>query len=1012
MTLSVSTTFTSEPLGELLDHWMQLLRLPFGVEFAPYGQLFQELLSPTSGLAQNREGVGVVLVRVEDWARVRGTDEGVAAACEDFHSAFTDFVTSRRSVPVVLALLPPTPTLAAFDSLARSTALLRERVRGLPGVSLLEESDWDSYAAEAIHDERSNELAHIPYTEEFFAALSGAIARRIHALKVPARKVLVLDCDNTLWGGVVGEDGPEGISLSAPYLELQRFASRQQAQGTLICLCSKNVEADVEQVFQLRKDFELGWSQLVVNRINWESKAANIQSLAEELNLGLDSFVFLDDNIVECETVRSALPAVATLHLAQPSDIATVVRQLWSLDKLTVTKEDLERTEMYRQNAARSRLEKAAPSLEAFLEQLNVQTHVAAPAAEQWPRVSQLTQRTNQFNITTIRRSEDELRALVASGAEVRIVSVSDRFGDYGDTGVAIYRVDGDRVLLDTFLLSCRVLGRGVEHEMLADIGRFAQARGAARVVVPFKPTKKNEPALKFLRSLQAATCTETADGLEFSLSTRDAMETVFRPESGSASEEEVERSGPASEVLPMLRDSASERYQRIALELSTAKGIVAAVRKRRLEASSRTLAAPPAPPRTDEEARMLALWQELLSLEGIGVEDDYFALGGTSLLAVKLSIGIEERFGVRLPLTAIVEAPTVRLLVRRLHEQDTDGLVALRKGGPLRMFLIHDGDGETLLYRNLAEELAAEFTVYGVQPKSSAAVPLMHTRIEQMAAHYAKLIRQADPEGPYHLGGLCAGGTLAFAVAEQIEASGAKVAQIVILDAAAPQALRRKGLVARERWRRFSNVLLDGWRRRSEEASGPESAGAGSVHAEGPTSSRSARGLPQEALQRGLAQISKALSKVSGVIRYEVERRLEEATVRQRFSRLRAALDTGGNLDALRGGLTFRQIYDHAEEDYTPRPRASGQVLLVMATSGEGGDRPFREIYADATLGWQRYVRGPLRVVDVSGGHSSMLQAEHVRGLARVIRHALPSGVRQRESAERAEPQALQSVR
>lgn len=976
MTLSVSTTFTSEPLGDYLDHWMRLLQLPHGVEFAPYGQLFQELLSPASSLAQNRDGVAIVLVRVEDWARTRGTDQGVAEACEDFQRAFADFATSRRSVPVVLGLLPPSPANAAcFDALAAATARLRESLRGLPGVSLLEQEDWDAFGAEDIYDERSNELAHIPYREEFFAALSGAIARRIHALKVPARKVLVLDCDNTLWGGVVGEDGPSGITLEAPYLALQRFASRQQQQGTLLCLCSKNVEADVEQAFQVRGDFELGWSQLVLNRVNWESKAANIQSLADELNLGLDSFVFLDDNIVECETVRAALPAVATLHIARPDDITGIVRNLWPLDKLTVTKEDLERTEMYRQNAARTRLAKAAPSLEAFFEQLGLSIQVAEPAAAQWPRLSQLTQRTNQFNITTIRRSEDELRALALSGAQLRIVSVSDRFGDYGDTGVTIYRAEADRVVLDTFLLSCRVLGRGVEHEMLADVGRYAEAKGLPRVVIPFKKTKKNEPALKFLRSLGAATSVETADGFEFSLATADAALAAFRPEAGGAALDGEEKPAASSDAAAPSNSSASERYQSIARELSTAKGIVAAVRSSRVGAARPMLGEPAERPWSDEESRMLALWEELLAMDGLGVEDDYFALGGTSLLAVKLSVGVEERFGVRLPLTAIVEAPTVRALVKRMRELNAGGLLLLGQGGPRRMFLIHDGDGETLLYRNLAEQLRAEFTVFGVQPKAGEGVPLLHTRIEQMAVHYAAQIQQQEPHGPYYLGGLCAGGTLAFAVAAELEARGAKVAQVVMLDAAAPRAARHTGVVASERWQRFSDSVFGGGRRRS--SAGPEEREGDSVPPSSAPASSRGGALPT------------AMSKVAGVIRYEVKQRLDKVTLRRRFEQLRAALDDAGDLGPLRGALTFRQIYNLAEDDYTPRATAGANVLLVLATEGEGNDRPFSEIYAEPDLGWKKYASA-LRTVAVSGGHASMLQAEHAASLARTIRDAL----------------------
>ena len=317
---------------------------------------------------------------------------------------------------------------------------------------------------------------------------------------------MALDCDNTLWKGVVGEDGPRGITVGPGMKALQEFVVAQQAAGMVVCLVSKNVEADVLEAFDLRDDFPLRRDHLVSWRISWEPKSKALMELAEELNLGLDSFIFIDDNPVECAEVRSALPQVLTIQAPPDEGFVDLLRHSWAFDRLKVTEEDRRRTEMYRLNADRTRLESQASDIGAFLASLELKVDIGAPSEAQWSRVSQLTQRTNQFNFSTVRRSEAEVRQLDRSGLECLRVEVSDRFGDYGLVGVAIFGPSGDALAVDTMLLSCRVLGRGVEHAMYAHLGKLALEQGLAFVEARFVPSPKNEPAAKFLDSLPGAT--------------------------------------------------------------------------------------------------------------------------------------------------------------------------------------------------------------------------------------------------------------------------------------------------------------------------------------------------------------------------------------------------------------------------------------------------------------------------------------------------------------------------
>ena len=204
------------------------------------------------------------------------------------------------------------------------------------------------------------------------------------------------------------------------------------------------------------------------------------------MNLGLDAFIFLDDNPVECAKAHAELPEVLTLQVpSDDADIPEFLRHVWAFDRLKTTAEDRQRTQMYLQNVERDRLERQAGSLDEFLAGLQLKTDVAPPMEEEWSRVARLTQRTNQFNFTTIRRTEAEVRRLSQEGLECLRIRVSDRFGDYGLVGLMIFAASSDGLRIDTMLLSCRVLGRGIEHAMLARLGRLAVERGLSWVEAP-----------------------------------------------------------------------------------------------------------------------------------------------------------------------------------------------------------------------------------------------------------------------------------------------------------------------------------------------------------------------------------------------------------------------------------------------------------------------------------------------------------------------------------------------
>ncbi len=965
-TLAIAASFTAEPLEPALRFLLDEAGVNLEVQFAPYNQLFQELLSPTSLLAGNAQGVNVILVRFEDFVRDVPDANAAGVLLKSTALEFTDALTrfgAQAKSPTTVVVLGPSPRapVELLPQLLEAASRLEERARGLKGISLLTVDETPGG-----YDSVRDELAHIPFTEEFYASLALALARRAHALRTPAHKVLVLDCDNTLWAGVVGEDGVDGISFPRGMLELQRFAVEAQSQGTLVCLASKNTEQDVLDVFEKRPEMVLKARHVVAHRINWTSKSENIASLAAELNLGLDSFVFIDDNPVECAQVRAALPQVVTLQLPE-SEVEQFLARLWVFDKVSVTAEDARRTEMYRENAARQSLEASTTDIGDFIASLGLVVDIAPPAEEEWPRVAQLTQRTNQFNFTTLRRTESEMRT-AASQAESLVlrVNVRDRFGDYGLVGVVVAKTEGRSLLVDTLLLSCRVLGRGVEHAMLRRLGEIAAARNLSHVELPVIPTAKNEPARAFAASVAAAFGVEDETRVLYRIPAEFASGISHRPGHDPEAVIKARGSGDTKEPTKAASESSlanrSERYARLACDLRSGGAILEAVRAKQLHA--RTLANRLEQPSTDTERTLVALWRELLNVEELGVQDDYFALGGTSLVAAQMFAEIRKRLDVKLPLTTILDSPNIRALARAIEAERTrpsdrgvrsDVLIELKPGGERYFFLIHDGDGETLLYRNLARRMPDEVSVFGIEPRRLTGIPLAHTRIEDMAKFYIEEMRNKQPAGPYLLGGLCAGGVIAYEMASQLTAAGETVQLVALFDAAKPRARKRIGQISKQRVRRLETVFAG------------------------------VRGEHGISAIRLYASIKKASAKLMNALVWEVSSRAKRLNTRVRFRVLRRLLEQGRPWPSTVAELTVREIYDSAEADYSPKALSDAGVVLLRAQSGEGDDRPYRDVYADETLEW-RSVSKDLAVIDVKGGHSSMLQEPFVESLAKAL--------------------------
>lgn len=330
-------------------------------------------------------------------------------------------------------------------------------------------------------------------------AFSSWFAEQQRALALQRKKCLVLDLDNTLWGGVLGEDGINGIQVDGDYpgkaFHLWNEGLKElMNDGVILAICSKNNEADVEALFAAR-EMPLKMEDFACKRINWKDKATNIRTIADELNIGLDSMVFVDDNPTERELIRQQLPMVSVPEWpAQPYELPTFYAQLVKeyFSVYTLTEEDKKKTEQYRQNANRAQLQAQFTDMTDFLRSLDMQLTIASATEITIPRIAQMTQKTNQFNLTTKRYTESDIRTLLANGAQIWTLAVADRFGDNGITGLMIMTADGE---IDTMLMSCRVLGKGIEEAFVKTV---LSKLKIGEICAKYIPTEKNGQVADF----------------------------------------------------------------------------------------------------------------------------------------------------------------------------------------------------------------------------------------------------------------------------------------------------------------------------------------------------------------------------------------------------------------------------------------------------------------------------------------------------------------------------------
>ncbi len=389
----------------------------------------------------------------------------------------------------------------------------------------------ETVGLDAWHDQRQWHSFKLPFSQRVVPLYADQVARTLAALCGLTRKCLVLDLDNTLWGGVIGDDGLDGIRLGPglaegeAFLEIQRTVKRLRHRGIVLAVSSKNDDHVARQPFREHPDMLLEESDIAVFQANWSDKASNLEAIARELDLGLDALVLLDDNAAERELIRQRLPPVAVPELPDdPSAFPDALMASGWFDAIRYSGEDGRRADTYAARAIVAELREAAPDLAAFLESLEMVIGVVPFDALGRTRIAQLINKSNQFNVTTRRYSEAEVAALESDPA-VRTfqVRLEDRLAEHGMIGVVICRVcGGDEWQIDTWLMSCRVLGRRVEEAVLAAVVARARHEGVARLIGRYIPSGRNKMVEHLYQCLGFVLADQTPEQTTWTLSVAD----------------------------------------------------------------------------------------------------------------------------------------------------------------------------------------------------------------------------------------------------------------------------------------------------------------------------------------------------------------------------------------------------------------------------------------------------------------------------------------------------------
>lgn len=513
-----------DPLPEFVETHLACDGLSAQSYLAPFGQSLQEILVPNSAL--NRFAPTFIVLHFEldallpgllgrfdndagSWHRRLG--EAMAAILPAVYGALsgTDAVVLLTNFAgpdcYDLGLADSRADFSEQEFFAQLNRSVAQAFRAEPRVQILDLCRLTAYHGRGrARDRRLYYVAKLPWHDSFLPVMADEIARHVGVALGRIRKCLVVDLDNTLWGGVLGEDGPHGVRIgigdpvAEAHFDLQRRILALKKRGILVAACSKNNPDDVEEIFAARTDMPLKRSDFVCMKIGWDMKHEGLREIAAELNIGTDSLVFLDDNPAEIELIRQLMPEVQCVLVPEdPAERPVCLNRVHGLDRAFITAEDLAKTHQYRDNVVRTTARRGFADVRDYLHSLESRIRIRTASPQTLIRVQQLFAKTNQFNVTTRRYTMGELQKIMTEDrCRLLVTSAVDRFGDLGLISVILLRRDAPaEVSIDSFVLSCRAMGRAIESAILNHVKHWCfDEQGCDTLTAEYLPTTKNAP--------------------------------------------------------------------------------------------------------------------------------------------------------------------------------------------------------------------------------------------------------------------------------------------------------------------------------------------------------------------------------------------------------------------------------------------------------------------------------------------------------------------------------------
>ena len=525
--VAILSSFTLNGLNETLHVKCSQLGIRYQSYVAGYNQYNQELLEPDSGYYRFSPDITFLILDIRNFLGENFYNSStlspqdrkllVKEKSKELENIITLFENNLDSKLVITNFNIPfyTPNgILESKSEFGFHEMIEEINNSLRNLSKTHKSVYmydftkfvSKFGEKNIFDYRQFHLGDIQISFKFIPSLANDLMSYLKPISGINKKCIVLDLDNTLWGGIVGEDGFDGIELGhtstgKAFVEFQKELLSLWNQGIILAINSKNNFDDAIQVIRKHPNMILRENNFANIQINWNDKAENLKNIADEINIGLNSIVFCDDDKLNQERIKQEFPEVLTLELpSDPSQFVPILKDINDFNVLQRTDEDKQRGLIYSQQRERQNLQRSISNLDDFLKELDITVKLKKSNEFLIPRISQLTLKTNQFNLTTRRYQEEQIRSITNNANfSVGCAQVLDKFGDNGITGVYIIKKHETFWFIDTFLLSCRIMGRGIENAILSQILKDAKANGVEIIKAKFIPTQKNKPAETFL---------------------------------------------------------------------------------------------------------------------------------------------------------------------------------------------------------------------------------------------------------------------------------------------------------------------------------------------------------------------------------------------------------------------------------------------------------------------------------------------------------------------------------